>query len=328
MGSQIRWGILGTGWVAHALVADLLDNGILVTAVGSRDGDSAQAFAAEFEIGTAHTGYDALVNDDNVDVVYVSTPHPFHAEHAKLALNAGKHALVEKPFTMNAREAREVVELAAQKNLVVLEAMWTRFVPHMVRIRELIAEGTIGDVRTLIADHNQSLPTDPAHRINDPALGGGALLDLGIYPVSFADDLFGAPTRVEAVAAKSATGVDRQTAILLEYADGQQSVLHCALDTAGPNTATIMGTKGWIAIDPVWHDSSSFTVYDTDEHVIERFDEPVNGRGMHFQAREAERLITAGLPAGVILPPAGSIRVMETMDAIRRKIDLVYAADE
>jgi predicted dehydrogenase len=229
---------------------------------------------------------------------------------------------------MNAREAREVVELAAQKNLVVLEAMWTRFVPHMVRIRELIAEGTIGDARTLIADHNQSLPTDPAHRINDPALGGGALLDLGIYPVSFADDLFGAPTRVEAVAAKSATGVDRQTAILLEYADGQQSVLHCALDTAGPNTATIMGTKGWIAIDPVWHDSSSFTVYDTDEHVIERFDEPVNGRGMHFQAREAERLITAGLPAGVILPPAGSIRVMETMDAIRRKIDLVYAADE
>ncbi|HEY0259881.1 MAG TPA: Gfo/Idh/MocA family oxidoreductase [Lacisediminihabitans sp.] len=327
MTQDIRWGILGTGGIAHAQTTDLLGNGFTVTAVGSRSQESADAFAAEFGIPTAHGSYEALVADPDVDVVYVSTPHPFHAEAALLALNAGKHVLVEKPFTLNAAEAREVVDTAARNHLVVLEAMWNRFLPHTLRIREIIAAGTLGDVRTLIADHNQNLPKDPKHRINDPALGGGALLDLGVYPVSFAFDLFGTPSSVQAIAAKTATGVDRQTAIVFGYGDGQQAVLHTALDTLGPNTAAIIGTAGRIEIDSVWYTPTGFTVYDSEGAVVERFEHEVKNRGMQFQAWEAERLIAAGLTAGDILPPEESVRVMETLDEIRRQIGLSYPGE-
>jgi predicted dehydrogenase len=325
--SALRWGILGTGWIAHEQTTDLLGNGFVVTAVGSRTQESADIFAAEFGIPTAHGSYEALVADPNVDAIYVSTPHPFHAANATLALNAGKHVLVEKAFTINAGEARSVVELAAEKNLVVLEAMWTRFLPHMLRIREIIAAGTIGEVRTLLADHNQDLPKDPAHRLNNPALGGGALLDLGIYPVSFAHDLFGAPSTIQANAAKTVTGVDRQTAIVLSYADGQQAVLHTALDTLGPNRAAVIGTLGRIEIDSVWYTPTPFTVFDNQGSVIEQFDQPVQNRGMQYQAWELERLVAAGLVAGDILPASESVQIMETLDEIRRQIGLVYPGE-
>ncbi len=325
--SALRWGILGTGWIAHEQTTDLLGNGFVVTAVGSRTQESADAFAAEFGIPTAHGSYEALVADPDVDVIYVSTPHPFHAANATLALDAGKHVLVEKAFTINAAEARAVVELAAEKNLVVLEAMWTRFLPHMLRIREIIAAGTLGQVRTLLADHNQDLPKDPAHRLNDPALGGGALLDLGIYPVSFAHDLFGVPSTIQANAAKTATGVDRQTAIVLSYADGQQAVLHTALDTLGPNRAAVIGTLGRIEIDSVWYTPTPFTVFDNQGNVIERFDQPVRNRGMQYQAWELERLVAAGRAAGDILPASESVQIMETLDEVRRQIGLVYPGE-
>ena len=167
--------------------------------------------------------------------------------------------LVEKPFTMNAREAQEIVALAEAKGLVVLEAMWSRFLPHMVRIREIIAEGTLGEVRKVIASHNQNLPKDPAHRLNDPALGGGALLDLGIYPVSFAFDVLGTPDTIRASASMTATGVDRQTAAIFEYAQGQQALVDCELDAAGANRAVVIGTEGWIDIESTWYNPTPFT---------------------------------------------------------------------
>jgi predicted dehydrogenase len=324
---QIRWGILGTGWIAHQQTTDLLGNGFTVTAVGSRAQASADAFAAEFGIPAAHGSYEALVADPTVDAIYVSTPHPMHAADAVLALNAGKHVLVEKPFAMTAAQARAVVELAARKHLVVLEAMWTRFLPHMLRIREIIAEGTIGEVRTLLADHTQSLPTDPAHRINAPELGGGALLDLGIYPVSFAHDVFGVPSSIQANAATTATGVDRQTAIILGYPDGQQAVLHTALDTLGPNRAALIGTKGRIEVESVWYTPTPFTVYDSSGQIIERFDQPVPNRGMQYQAAELERLVNAGLLEGEVLSASESVQIMETLDEVRRQISLVYPGE-
>ena len=242
---SLRWGILGTGWIASEFTQDLLATGMTIAAVGSRSQDSADAFAKRFGIATAHSSYEALAADPDVDAIYISTPHPFHYENAKLVLNSGKHALVEKAFTLNAAEAREIVALAADRGLVILEAMWTRWLPHMARIREIIAAGTLGEVRTIIADHNQRLSSDPEHRILNPDLGGGALLDLGIYPVSFAWDIFGKPSSVTAVSTPTAsTGVDRQTAIILGYPDGQQAVLHTALDTLGPNTAAAMARSG------------------------------------------------------------------------------------
>ncbi len=189
----IRWGILATGWIAQTFTKDLVLTGRDVRAVGSRTLESAQAFADEFGIPNAYGSYEELAADPDVDIVYVSTPHAFHAENAILLLNAGKHVLVEKPFTLNAAQAREIVDLAASKGLLVLEAMWTRFLPHIVRIREIIAAGTLGELRQFDADHRQKAPTDPQHRMNALELGGGALLDLGIYPISFAAHLFGTP---------------------------------------------------------------------------------------------------------------------------------------
>jgi predicted dehydrogenase len=322
-----RWGILGTGFIADLQAADLARNGSTIRAVGSRNAASAAEFAARFDIPSAHGSYEDLVADPEVDVVYVSTPHPFHHGNALLALNAGKHVLIEKPFAMNAWQAREIVDLAESKGLVALEAMWTRYLPHMVRIRELVRSGALGEVRTVIADHNQNLPKDPLHRLNNPALGGGALLDLGIYPVSFAFDVFGAPAGIRAAASMTSTGVDRQTAMIFEYGDGQQALLQCALDTAGPNRAAIIGTEGRIEIDPVWYVPSPFTRYDADGNVVERFDEPVSGRGMQYQAREIERLIGGGAIAGDILPPRDSVLVMEAMDEVRRQIGLSYEGD-
>jgi predicted dehydrogenase len=323
----VRWGILGTGFIAGLQVADLIGNGFTVQAVGSRSLDSAARFAGEFHVATAYGSYEDLVGDPEVDVVYVSTPHPFHYENALLALNAGKHVLIEKPFAMNAWQAREIVDLAESKGLVALEAMWTRYLPHMVRIRELVRSGGLGDVRTVIADHNQNLPKDPLHRLNNPELGGGALLDLGIYPVSFAFDVLGAPANIRAMASMTSTGVDRQTAMIFEYGDGQQALLHCALDTAGPNRASIIGTGGSIEIDSVWYTPTPFTRYDADGNVVERFEEPVTGRGMQYQAWELERLIRTRATANDVLSARESVLVMETMDDVRRQIGLRYEAD-
>jgi predicted dehydrogenase len=321
---SLSWGILGTGWIANQFATDLVANGFRIAAVGSRSQDSADAFAATHGIPNAHASYEALVADPTVDAIYVSTPHPFHAENAILVLGGGKHVLVEKPFTMDAAEARQVVDLAESRGLVALEAMWTRWLPHMVRLREIIAAGTLGEVRTVIADHNQKLPTDPKHRINAPELGGGALLDLGIYPVSFAWDILGEPASVAAISSPTATGVDRQTAILLGYAGGQQAVLHTALDTLGPNTAAVLGTEGRIEIDSVWYTPTTFTVYDAANTVIERFEQPVASRGMQYQAWALERLVAEGVLAGAELPPAETVSIMATLDTVREQIGLVY----
>ncbi|WP_427016248.1 Gfo/Idh/MocA family protein [Pseudarthrobacter sp. P1] len=324
---RIRWGILGTGFIAGLQTQDLIENGFTVQSVGSRTLESSTAFGEKYSIPSAHGSYEALVADPDVDVVYVATPHPFHHANALLALNAGKHVLVEKAFTINARQAQEIVELAEAKGLVALEAMWSRFLPHMIRLREIIGEGTLGEVRKVMASHNQNLPKDPAHRLNDPGLGGGALLDLGVYPVSFAFDIFGAPETIRASAAMTATGVDRQTAAIFEYANGQQAILDCQLDAAGPNRAVVIGTEGWIEIEATWYAPTPFTVFDVDGKVLERFDQPVNSRGMQFQAAEMERLVKEGATTGTILPPRESIAVMAAMDEIRRQIGLSYAAD-
>lgn len=327
MTEPLRWGILGTGLIARLFTSDLNLTGHTVTAVGSRTQESADAFAGEHGIPRAHGSYEELAADPEVDVIYISTPHPFHAEGALLALSHGKHVLVEKPFTLNAAEARQVVELAEEKGLIVLEAMWTRWLPHMIRIRELIASGALGEVRAVIADHDQKLPDDPEHRIQNPALGGGALLDLGIYPVSFAWDVFGAPSSVYAISSPTATGVDRQTAIVLGYPGGEQAVLHTQLDARGPSTAVIVGTEARIEIDPVWYTPTSFSLIDAADTVLERYEQQVQGRGMQFQAAELERLVAEGRAATDVLPPAETVAIMGTLDEIRSQIGLRYPGE-
>lgn len=320
----VRWGILSTGLIAHWMTKDLLLTGHEVVAVGSRTQESADRFAAEFEIPHAHASYEELVADPDVDIVYVATPHPRHHADASLALNAGKHALVEKPFTINAREAQELVDLAAAKGLVVLEAMWTRWLPHMIAVRDLIARGAIGDVRAVMADHTQKLPDDPAHRLNALELGGGALLDLGVYPISFASDVLGTPSTIEATATFKETGADGETGILMRYDGGRTAVLFTASNTQGPNRAAVIGTEGRIEIDYVWYTPTSFHHYDAEGKLVSSQHPEVAGRGMQFQADEAERLILAGELNSEILPLSETVAIMETMDQIRREIGLRY----
>ncbi|GAA1750437.1 Gfo/Idh/MocA family protein [Agromyces humatus] len=328
MSESLRWGILATGGIARLFTADLKRNGFDVRAAGSRSQANADAFAAEFEIPHAYGSYEALVANPDIDVIYIASPHPHHAAHATLALEAGKHVLIEKPIALNQAQARQVADLAAARGLLALEAMWTRYLPHMARIHELIDSGALGEVRTVIADHTQKLSDDPAHRINALELGGGALLDLGIYPVSFAWDVFGAPKTVQASATFKATGADAQVATIFGYEGNRMASAISASDTKGPNTAAVLGSEARIEIDAVWYTATSFRLVSNDGVVLEEYTSDVNGRGMHYQAAALERLVAEGrLDGGDALSTAESVAIMGTLDEIRSQIGLRYPGE-
>jgi predicted dehydrogenase len=323
----LKWGILATGGIAHAFTKDLRTAGLDVAAVGSRRAEAADAFAAEFSIPRAHGSYESLVDDPDVDIVYVSTPHPMHAENAILALEHGKHVLIEKPITLTASEAARVRDVARAEGLLAMEAMWTRYLPHMVRIREIVAAGTLGDVRTLFADHTQRISSDPAHRLNSLELGGGALLDLGIYPISFAWDILGAPTAISARARLAETGADAEVATIFTHASGALSTSISASRSAGPNTAHIVGTDARLEIDRVWYSPTTFRVVAPDGAVLEEYESHVDGRGMQHQALYAEKLIAAGERDSDLLPIDESVDIMRALDEIRTQIGVRYPSE-
>jgi len=323
----VGWGILATGGIARTFAQDLLDHGHRVEAVGSRSVESAAAFASPYGIPRSHGSYEALVGDPRVDVVYVATPHNLHADNALLALRAGKHVLVEKPFTQNVAQAREVIDCAARSGLLVMEAMWTRFLPHMEQIRAWVAAGRIGEVRSLHADHTQRLPLDDRHRLNDPALAGGALLDLGVYPISFAHDLLGPVEHVQARATFKSTGVDGSVATILQHVGGALSTSYSSSEFRGPNRASVLGSAGRIEIDATWYAPTRVVLHDVDDQAIDVFDEPVTGRGMQFQAAEVERLLGAGETASSVMSPADCLAVMSTLDVVRASIGLRYPGE-
>ncbi|MFC8681609.1 Gfo/Idh/MocA family protein [Microbacterium ureisolvens] len=326
--SSPRWGILGPGGIARAFTSDLRTAGLDVAAVGSRRRETAEAFAADFGIPRAHGSYEELVADPEVDIVYIATPHPMHAGNALLALEAGKHVLVEKAFTLNAAEAATVRDAAAERGLLAMEAMWTRYLPHMVRIRELVASGALGEIRAVTADHTQSLPSDPAHRINDLDLGGGALLDLGIYPVSFAWDILGEPLSIAAAARIGDAGSDTEVATIMTHASGALSTSLSASRGAGPNTATIIGTDARIDIDRVWYSATSFRLVGPDGAVREEFRSEIEGRGMQYQALAAERLLAEGRTDSDVLPIDETVAIMAALDEIRSLVGVRYPGEE
>ena len=321
----LRWGILGTGWIANSFVSDLKrlpDH--TVVAVGSRTAESSAAFARKHGIPRAHANYEALVSDPEVDVVYVTTPHPWHYSNTMLALEAGKPVLVEKPFAMDAGQAQSMVDTARRKGLLLVEAMWTRFLPHITEVRKILKAGTLGTVVTVEADHGQWFAQDPHHRLFDPTLGGGALLDLGIYPLSFAQMVLGAPSRITAVSDRAFTGVDAQTSVVLQYPSGAHAVLHTTLSAATPNRAVIVGTEARLEIDRVFYTPSSFTVTARDGRVLQRFENTYEGHGLREEAAEVARCLRAGLQETPWLPLDETVSILKTMDEVRRQIGLVY----
>jgi predicted dehydrogenase len=312
----LRWGLIGSGLIARAFAADLsvTDSGRVV-AIGSRSQESAESFADGFGVPNRHASYEALVADPEVDVVYVATPHPMHLANALLALEAGKPVLVEKAFTMNAGEARELVASARAKGLFLMEAMWTRFLPHIAAVNRLLAAGALGDIVTVMADHGQWFPKDPAFRLFAPELGGGILLDCGVYPVSFASMILGKPAEIAALVTPAFTGVDGQTSMLFGYANGAQSVLTCTSSAKTPTIAAIVGTEARIEIDSMFYAPTSFTLIARDG-TSTRYEPPHEGKGLHYEADEVARCLRAGLLESPLMPLDETIEIMETMDAV------------
>jgi predicted dehydrogenase len=321
----LRWGILGTGKIAATFARDLqLLPDHALTAVGSRTKERAAEFAARFAMPHAHASYQGIVADPDVDVVYVATPHQAHAADALLALRAGKPVLVEKPFTVNAADAEAVIREARERRLFCLEAMWTRSLPHMRRIRQLLTAGTLGDIRTVFADHGQRfLPPDPSSRLYAPELAGGALLDLGIYPVSFASFVLGDPARVTAAADFTETRVDAQTSVILQYDGGAHAVLTSTLGAKTPTTASITGTEGRIELAGPFYQPTSFTLH-TLSGAVEHYTEPRIGQGLRYQAAEVARCLAEGMTESPVLPLDETLAIMRTMDEIRRQTGLRY----
>jgi len=316
MTEPLRWGVIGTGFIAEVFAADLaLTDSGRVTAVGSRHLETAGEFADRFDIPNRHGDYEALVADPEVDAVYVATPHPMHHANTMLALQAGKPALVEKAFTMNAGEARDLVQTARGAGLFLMEGMWTRFLPHIAEIRRLIAEGALGELVSVSADHGQWFAKDPAFRLFAPELGGGALLDLGVYPVSFASMILGTPDRIVTLIDPAFTGVDGQTSMLLGHPGGAQAILTCTSSAKSPTRAAIVGTDARIEIDGDFYAPTSFTLIPRDGEPT-RYEEPRVGHGIRFEADEVARCLREGLLESPLMPLGESISIMETMDKV------------
>ena len=327
MAEKVRWGVLATGGIAAAFTADLIDMpDAEVVAVASRTEPSAKAFAERFGIPRAYGEWSALADDENVDVVYVATPHSAHRAAAGLCLEAGRAVLCEKAFTLNAREAGELVQLARSRGQFLMEAMWMYCNPLVRRMKALVDDGAIGDVRTIQADFGLAGPFPPSHRLRDPAQGGGALLDLGVYPVSFAQLLLGEPSDVVSRAVLSDEGVDLQTGALLSWESGALASVHCSVHGGTPVAASVTGSKGRIDIPDGFFYPDHFVVH-RDGHDPEEFQaEPSAGprNSLKHEAAEVMRALRAGETESPLVPLDGSLAVMRTLDAIRNQIGVHY----
>jgi predicted dehydrogenase len=326
--SGFRWGILGTGAIARQFVEGL---GHLpeaeALAVGSRSEASAEMFARERGIPQRYGSYEELAADPDVDVVYVATPHPFHAGNAELCLEAGKAVLCEKPFTLNAAEAERVVGLARERGLFLMEGMWTRFFPLMERVRALISTGGIGEPRILTADFGFRAPLDPVSRLFAPDLGGGALLDVGVYCVSLATMVLGQPVRTAGLSHLGETGVDEQAAMILEHEAGRLSNLSIGIRTATPQEATIMGTEGYLKIQAPWWRPITMTISRPGRE-DETVEAPITGNGFNYEAAEVMRCLDEGRTESGIMPLDETLSVMGTMDDLRAAWGLRYPSEE
>ena len=323
----IRWGILGAGSIARTFAIGLtaLSDAKLV-AVGSRGPENAGKFAAEHGGIRAHASYEALAEDAEVDAIYIATPHPYHHANALLCIANGKAVLVEKPFAMNAAQALEIADAARAMGVPCVEAMWTRFLPVMRQVRGWLKSGEIGHARLVLADFGFRGGDDPKSRLLDPALGGGALLDVGVYTVSFAHLVYGGePERVEAVAAIGHTGVDEQIAVSCAWSQGRLAQLTSAVRTNTPHDARILGTTGAIHLPVFWHAHSA--ILTRDGQPAETFAPAWIGNGYHYEAAEIGRLLRAGEVESPELPLAETVAIMRTMDRARHRIGLRYAQD-
>jgi predicted dehydrogenase len=321
----LRWAILGPGWIAEQLVASLQAHTRQeIVAVGSRSLDRAQAFARRHGIATAVGSYETLVALDDVDIVYVATPHPSHLPHALLAMDAGKHVLVEKPIALSADEARQIAAKAAETGLFCAEALWTLFLPKWDVLRQVLDGGLIGELRSVHTIYGEHFTDD--HRIFDATLAGGPLLDLGTYPLAYATSLLGPATTVAAAGVPDPRGVNGQLGATMVHGD-TMSVIATTLHGWPRNEITIIGSDGVLTVEALHNSPGPLTVTSADRSVTLTYDEPHGDQvdGLHFQAAEAARRIAAGETQTPIRPLSASIVSLEASDEIRRQVGISFA---
>lgn len=324
----IGWGVVATGNIAHTVTGDLtrLEDSQVV-AVSSRSKDRAQAFADEFGIAKAYDSFTALMDDDAVDVVYVATPHPQHVPVVEAAAEAGKAVLCEKAFTTSLLDTQALVDFVSGRGVFCMEAMWTRFAPLVVKTRELVAAGAIGEVRSVRADLGFIAPQDSTHRLWDPALGGGAVLDVGIYPVAFAQMLLGSPDAVHAVGSLSPQGVDAEAGMLLTWEDGRRAQLECSLISPSPGGAIVVGTMGRIEVLPRFHHPTTIIHVDAPTRGVETpttYQKESEGRGYVPMLRAVAEAVRNGDTERAEMPLRDTIAVMTVLQEVLDQLGVRY----
>ena len=322
--SQFKWGIIGTGGIARAFATDIAHlSDHVIAAVGSRNLETAENFVKSIPGAKAYGSYEALINDSDIDAIYVATPHPSHKENVIAALKAKKPVLCEKPFAVNASQAKEMVAAAKAHDVALMEAMWARFLQHYGKIREIVASGVLGQITTIHADHGQRLADQNIPRLVEPSLAGGALLDLGIYPISFAHMVLGIPQSITSKAVFTDKGVDAQTSMIFDYGNGAQAILNTTMIVQTPCTAVIAGLKGYLEVDRTFYNPTSMRVTLFDGTVTV-YPSDYKGHGLREQAVEFARVVKSGAKESPILTWDDTIAIMEIMDTVRSQIGLKY----
>lgn len=325
---MIKWGIIAPGKIAHKLASDMqLVNDAKIVAVASRNLYRAKDFAKQYSIEQAYGSYTELANDPNVDVVYIASPHTGHFEHSLLCLNKKKHVLCEKPLAMNSKQLTKLIATAKANNCFLMEAFWTRFIPSFIECREIIESGDIGEIKYVQADFAFKAPVDHEKRLYNKSLGGGSLLDIGIYPVFIALNLLGKPEKILSTAIIGDTGVDESCNILFNYPSKKASAnLFSSILTNSPIEATICGTKGEITIESCWHHSEQLTFCD-EEGNKRAIKTELRGYGYVYEIEEVNKCLAQGKTESEFFSLAESQQLHQTLDNIRQQIGLVYDSD-
>lgn len=328
MSKTIRWGIMGTGRIAGEFAEGLRHApGCTLAAVASRRAETAESFAQRHQVPSAHSSYEALVNEPEVDAIYIATPHSMHCENTLLCLDGSKHVLCEKPFAINAAEVETMIHRAREKQCFLMEAMWMRFIPVIQKAIQWVQDGVIGEVQMVQADFGFRVPFQAEGRLFNPQLAGGALLDVGIYPIAFASLFLGNAQEIVSLPTMGATGVDEQSAYIMKYSSGALFVGSSAIRTHTSQSAWIYGTRGRIHFPNQFWKSQSFECH-IDGKESQTVSLPYEGNGYQFEAMEVNHCLRSGLVESLIMPHAQSLALMQTMDAIRGQWGMRYPMEK
>ena len=330
-GTKIRWGILGCGRIARKFAADLrLVEDAELTAIASRNKETLELFAKDFPCKHHHNSYEALADNNEVDVIYVATPHSHHYEHTILCLNHNKAVLCEKAFAINSRQAKEMIKTAKERKVFLMEALWTKFLPHYKKLLELLQQKTLGDIKSVLVNFGFKTSDKSPQRLFDPSLGGGTLLDIGIYNVFITLSVLGKPDSIEATMIPSPTGIDEQIAVLFKYNNGAMAQLFSSFVTNLPTQAEINGTEGCITLTTRFYEPSTIIQlskklpYEREVITVEK----VAGFGYHYEARHVNECLKKGLIESPVMTHADTLLLMETLDRIRNKARIEYPVDQ